>query len=312
MRWVVKGALRRAPEGSNRFKSRVLAILLVLTTVILIADLAGHPATHAVRLASGAALGPVQRFLSGARPAEAAALAAENARLRAEADALARQVEALAQLQALVGSPFIADHTVVVGQVVATETSPVGGRSVTLDVGTRDGVKVDSTVVSPAGLVGRVVAASSWTSDVQVLGAPQAVVATRVGDRGLLGTVAPVPAGGEAARAGELSLTVLPPGVPRVGDLVRTLGSVGGRPYAPGITVGRVVAVDPHPAGGTVTGRVAPAVELEGVDVVAVLVPGVRGEHRPLVSGGLGGGAGAGAAGGGAGAGSVADLAEAG
>lgn len=309
MRWVVKGAIRRTPDGSSRFKRRVLAILLVLTTVILIADLAGHPATHEVRSASGAALGPVQRFLSGARPAEAAALAAENARLRAEADALARQVDALAQVQALVGSPFIADHTVVVGQVVATETSPVGGRSVTLDVGTRDGVTVDSAVVSPAGLVGRIVAASPWTSEVQVLGAPQSVVATRVGDRGVLGTVAPVPAGGESARAGELSLTVLQPGVPRVGDLVRTLGSVGGRPYAPGITVGRVVAVDPHPARGTVTGRVAPAVELEGVDVVAVLVPRMRGEHRPLVGGGLGGGAGGG---GGARAGSAADLAEAG
>jgi rod shape-determining protein MreC len=126
---------------------------------------------------------------------------------------------------------------------------------------------------------------------VQLLGAPQSVVATRVGDRGLIGTVAPVPAGGAAEGAGELSLTVLPPGVPRVGDLVRTLGSVDGRPYAAGITVGRVVAVDPDAARGTVSGRVAPAVDLEGIDIVAVLVPEIRGEQRPLVGGGTGGGA---------------------
>ncbi|HET6693515.1 MAG TPA: rod shape-determining protein MreC [Pedococcus sp.] len=288
-----------APGSSSRSKPGVLAVLLVLTTVMLVADLAGHPAIHAVRSVSGAALGPVQRFLSGARPAETAALAAENARLRAEANVLTRQVEALAQVQHLVGSPFVADHSVVIGQVVASERSPVGGRSVTVDVGTRDGVTVDSTVVSARGLVGRIVAASPWTSDVQLLGAPQSVVATRVGDRGLVGTVAPVPAGGEAARAGELSLTVLQPGVPQVGDVVRTLGSVGGRPYAPGIMVGRVVAVDPQAARGTVTGRVMPAVDLEGIDVVAVLVPDVRDEQRPLVRGG-------------AGADRVADLAEAG
>ena len=197
---------------------------------------------------------------------------------------------ALAQVRDLVGSPFVADHSVVIGQVVATETSPMGGRSVTVDVGTRDGVTVDSTVVNPAGLVGRVVAAAPWTSDVQLLGAPKSVVATRVGDRGLLGTVAPVPAGG-AGRAGELALTIVQPGLPRVGDVVRTLGSVTGRPYAPGITVGQVVAVDPNPARGTVTARVAPAVELEGIDVVAVLVPGARGEPRPLVRGGTGVGA---------------------
>ena len=271
---------------SNRSKHWVLAVLLVLTTVILVADLAGHPSTQGVRSVTGAALGPVQRFLSGARPAETAALAAENARLRAEAHLLTRQVEALAQVQDLVGSPFVAEHTVVVGQVVATETSPMGGRSVTIDVGTRDGVTVDSTVVSPKGLVGRVVAAAPWTSDVQLLGAPQSVVATRVGDGGLVGAVAPVPAGGGAARAGELSLTVLKPGVPRVGDLVRTLGSVGARPYAPGITIGRVVAVDANTARGTVTGRVAPTVDLEGVDVVAVLVPELRVDQRPVVRGG--------------------------
>jgi rod shape-determining protein MreC len=123
---------------------------------------------------------------------------------------------------------------------------------------------------------------------VQLLGAPQSVVATRVGDRGLVGTVAPVPAGGAKGGAGELSLTVLPPGVPRVGDVVRTLGSVDGRPYAAGITVGRVVAVDPDAARGTASGRVAPAVDLEGIDVVAVLVPEIRGERRPLVRGGTG------------------------
>ncbi len=60
-----------------------------------------------------------------------------------------------------------------------------------------------------------------------------------------------------------------------------TLGSVDGRPYAPGITVGRVVSVDPDSGRVTVTGRVAPAVDRNSIDVVAVLVPGARDEPRP-------------------------------
>ncbi|MDV3223158.1 rod shape-determining protein MreC, partial [Intrasporangium sp.] len=180
---------------SLRSKQRLLGILLVVTAGVLLADLAGHPAIGVVRSVSGAALGPVQRFLAGARPAEMAALSAENARLRARVDSLARQVEVLSEVRDLVGSGLATDHTVVIGQVVATELSPLGGRSVTVDVGARDGVVVDTTVVSRDGLVGRVVAVSPWTSDVQVLGADQSVVAVRVGERGLLGTVGPVPVG---------------------------------------------------------------------------------------------------------------------
>lgn len=270
---------------SNRLKQRLLGSLLVVTTIIMIADLAGHPATDAARSASGAAIGPVQRFLAGAGPDEVAALAAENARLRVEADSLARQVEVLGDVRDLLGSGHTTDHTVVIGQVVATELSPLGGRSVTVDVGSRDGVAVDSTVVSHGGLVGRVMAVSLWTSDVQVLGADQSVVAVRVGERGLLGTVGPVPAGSGSDGAGQLSLSLAQPGVPSVGDHVSTLGSVGGRPYAPGITVGRVVSVDPDRGRVTVTGRVAPAVDRNSLDVVAVLVPEARGEPRPPADG---------------------------
>jgi rod shape-determining protein MreC len=109
------------------------------------------------------------------------------------------------------------------------------------------------------------------------------VVAVRVGERGLLGTVAPVPAGSEAERAADLALSLAEPGVPQVGDVVSTLGSADGRPYAPGITVGRVVSVNPDRGRVTVTGRVAPSVERDSIDVVAVLVPEARDAPRPLV-----------------------------
>lgn len=268
---------------SHHAKRRLLALLVVATLAVLVADLAGHPAVDAIRSASGTVVGPVQRVLSGAPPGRVAELAAENARLRAEADRLSREVQALSQVRDLVADGAVTGRSVVIGQVVASEASALGGRSLTLDVGSNDGVAVDSTVVGSAGLVGRVVAVAPWTSDVQLLGAAQSVVAVRVGDRGLLGTVSPIPAGGGADDDGQLSLALAQPGSPAVGDLVTTLGSVGGRPYAAGVTVGRVVSVEPQPGRTTVTARVAPAVDREGLDVVAVLVPAARDEPRPVV-----------------------------
>lgn len=251
---------------SNQSKPRLLGLLLVATLVVLVGDLSGHPAAEAIRSAAGTVVGPAQRFLAGVRPAQVAQLSAENAELRAEADRLSRQLHVQSQLEELVGAGVVKGRTAVIGQVVASEVSAVGGRSLTLDVGSHDGV----------------VAVAPWTCDVQLLGAAQSVVAVRVGERGLLGTVAPVPVGG-GDDSTQLALTLAQPGNPHVGDRVTTLGSVGGRPYAPGITLGRVVSVDPDRGRDTVTGRVVPAVDRESIDVVAVLIPEARAQPRPVV-----------------------------
>ena len=268
---------------SEHLKPRLLGLLLVVMAVLLLADLAGHPAATAVRAASGAVLGPVQRVLSGARPSELAELRAENARLRAELDARTRELRSKVQAGELLESPEVAGRTVLVAGVVAAEVSALGGRSLTIDVGSRDGVVADSSVVAAQGLVGRVVAVSPWTSDVQVLGSSESVVAVRVGRAGVLGTVGPAPAGDGAGRTGQLALVTAQPGALHVGDVVTTLGSVGGRPYAAGLTVGRVVSVDPDPGRRTVTASVEPAVVRDEVDVVAVLVSGPRNEPRSPV-----------------------------
>ena len=49
-----------------------------------------------------------------------------------------------------------------------------------------------------------------------------------------------------------------------VGDRVTTLGSVGGRPYVPGIVVGTVTAVDPVDGQLTATATVRPRFDRAG------------------------------------------------
>jgi rod shape-determining protein MreC len=152
---------------------------------------------------------------------------------------------------------------------------------VILDVGSRDGVVVDSTVVAAEGLVGRVVAVGPWTSEVQVLGAAGSTVGVRVGTAGTLGAVGPRSAEAHASRPpGTLSLDLVQPGTPQVGDAVTTLGSVGDRPYVAGVPVGRVVAVDPERGLLTRSATVRPSVDLDALDVVVVVVSVPRAAAR--------------------------------
>lgn len=260
---------------------RLLAVLVVPTLALLVLDLAGSPAAHGVRSVASAVFGPAQRLLAAAPADDLAALEAENARLRTLLSQRERELDEVAELRRLLDA-FPEDRgRLVAARVVATEPSPIGGRAVTLDVGSRDGVVADSTVVAAEGLVGRVVAVGPWTCDVQVLGSTGSIVGVRVGAAGTLGAVGPGSAATHVARPrGTLSLDLVQPGPPSVGDEVTTLGSVGNRPYAAGVPVGRVVAVDPDRGAATRSATVVPHVDLDALDVVAVLLEPARDQPK--------------------------------
>ena len=261
---------------------RLLAGLVIATLALLAADLSGSAVASAVRSAGGAVLGPVQRALSGAPRDEIAALEAQNVLLRATLADQERRLAEQQRLAELVGGDPVAGHRFVAARVVASDLSPLGGRSLTLDAGSRDGVTVDSTVVTAEGLAGRVVAVAPWTSDVQVLGSTGSVIGVRVGPAGTLATVSsPSSTDSEPRPRGSLTLSFVQPGTPVVGDTVTTLGSVDDRPYAAGIVVGTVTAVDPDRGQLTRTATVRPVVDPDAIDVVAVLVPRARVAPRP-------------------------------
>ena len=262
-------------------RRRLLVVLASLTLALLLSDLAGSGVADGVRRAGGLVLGPVQRALAGAPRDELAAVEGENTRLRAVTAEQQHRLDELGRLDELLGSSVTTGRTLIPARVVATHLSPLGGRSVTIDVGSRDGIRADSTVVAAEGLVGRVVAVSPWTSDVQVLGSAGSVVAVRVGPAGTLGTVSPsAPGDSESRPRGSLRLSSVVPSTPVVGDVVRTLGSIDETPYAAGIVVGTVTAVDPDRGQLTRSATVRPAVDADAIDVVAVLVPSARSTPR--------------------------------
>ena len=82
-----------------------------------------------------------------------------------------------------------------------------------------------------------------------------------------------------------LSLALVERGAATVGDVVTTLGSVGDRPFVPGIEVGTVRTVQQGVGRLAPTGTVTPAVDATSLDVVAVVLTAGRTAPRPVATG---------------------------
>ncbi|ACV05967.1 rod shape-determining protein MreC [Kytococcus sedentarius] len=177
----------------------------------------------------------------------------------------------------------------VIGFTAATATSP--DRRITIDVGRRDGVETDLTVVSADGLVGRVISVTDWTSEVMVLGDPQLSTGVRAesGAMGVLSSSAPP---GTPQRTGtDLTLRAFEAGTFSEGDVLTTLGGPSS-PFVDGVPVGEITAVDADQGQLQETAVVEPAVQVSTLEVVGVLSVAEREESRQTVtipSGGSGG-----------------------
>ncbi|MFW5469828.1 rod shape-determining protein MreC [Knoellia sp. CPCC 206435] len=274
-------------DAADRRRRRLVSVALVATVGLAVADLVGGPGPGMLRLGAATVLGPLERVLAPAGRTGEDDLRRENEQLASELRQL-RLTEAEAVAAAgLLAAPSTAGAEVVPARVVGVGArGPQGVARITIDVGSRDGVSVDRTVVASGGLVGRIASVAPWTSDVLVLGGPEVVVGARVGSAGALATV-DVAASSTAGRApGELGLTLVQVGELAVGDEVRTLGSVDGRPFVPGVLIGTVTGVEPTRGRLAPTGTVRPAVDTGSLSVVGVLLTAPRATARPAATGG--------------------------
>lgn len=287
-RFRSRAAVGPSSRGPRPRRGRLLTWAFLATVVIAALALVDAPGLGILRSAGGAVLGPLERVIAPQRGQERSALAAERDRLQdqlREARAESADEQALRDLlhaPTTAGATLVPAHVVGVGRVGAS-----GPERITIDVGSRDGVTVDLTVVAAGGLVGRVVSTAPWTSDVALLGAPDVVVGARAGSTGSLGSVSPSGAAAPGERApGQLTLELVGEGMVATGDEVVTLGSVDGRPFVAGVTIGTVVSVDPPRGRLTPTAAVRPAVDPTTLDIVGVLKTAPRITPRPTATGG--------------------------
>jgi rod shape-determining protein MreC len=275
-------------RGSRQ--TRLLLVLLLLTaftlTTLDVRAGSGSP-LDPVRRGADAVLGPPVRALGGVARTVGGALSGlsrlggysddrvrlseENARLRAQLAASEGQARRLAELDALMGLKDFGTYTLVPGRVAGVGSSFGFAHTVTVDVGSNDGVRPGQTVVSGDGLVGRTTRVGPFTSTVVLLLDPGFTVGSRLQREGTIGFAR------GAGWARPMTYQQVEGGRVQPGDVLLTTGS---ETFVPGVPVGRVEEVDPSASAVVRTATVRPFVDVTALDLVGVVVDGPRDTPR--------------------------------
>ena len=261
---------------------RLLLVLLVLAALALTAIDARSGTSSpfdAVRRGADTVLGPVQRVVGGAAssvgsvfdadPAELERLREQNARLRAELGASEDLQRRVADLDRLLGLAERGAAPTVPARVVAIGSSFGFGSTVTIDAGSRDGLRPGQTVLSGAGLVGRTLRVGPFTATVLLLTDPGFTVGARLTREGTIGLATGAGSG--------LTYELVEGGRVAVGD---ALLSTGSETFLPGVPVGRVTAVDASAGDLVTTAEVEPFVDVSALDLVGVVIAPSRDAPR--------------------------------
>jgi rod shape-determining protein MreC len=237
-----------------------LGLLLLLGFILITVDAQGGkpdaqgPLAKA-RTVAASVFGPVERGADSATHSVGSLFdgwghsAADESRiksLQAQVAALKGQVETSSEtrsqateLTALAKTTSLGGLTTVPAQLVALAPTQDGSWSATLDAGSREGVAVDQTVLTGAGLVGRIASVGPSTSTVLLAIDPDSVIGVRLAGSGPIGTA-------------DASTSV------------------------PGVPVGTISKVLATPGQLTRTALVTPYVDETSVDTVGIVVQPVR------------------------------------
>jgi rod shape-determining protein MreC len=270
-------------------------LLVVIAFALITVDIRGgeDSPVDGARRAAATVLGPVQDGVSsavdpignaigavrdsGERHDRIAVLERENAALKARLGSDDRNRSRVRQLDALLKKAGAGRYGIKAAEVIGIGAAQGFSWTVTVDVGARDGVTRDMTVLNGDGLVGRVTTVGPSTATVLLANDPDFTVGTRMEKTDELGFTS---GGGD----GPLRVSLLN-GKSKVkkGDRLVTFGSSADKPFVPGVPVGRVVRVDPSGGDLTRTVYVEPYVGFTKLDIVGIVVEAPREDPRDAV-----------------------------
>jgi rod shape-determining protein MreC len=232
--------------------------------------------------AASAVVRPVRDFLSSI--SSLGSKDQQIADLQAQVDALQQQLNTTEfdrnraqELNDLLRLSGAGQYKTLPAQVIAIGPAQGFAWTVTIDVGSRDGVKIDQTVVNGKGLVGRIVATTSSTATVALIVDATSTVGARVESSMEVGFLN----GTGDPRALELQL-VDPFAPVRVGDRLVSYGVKGGA-YVAGVPLGTITSVEGTPGQLTRIAKVEPFVDATSLDLVGVIVQPPRDNPRDTV-----------------------------
>jgi rod shape-determining protein MreC len=267
--------------GDNR--GRLLLIVLIVTSLFLITlDLRGVQVIDGIRTGTQTALTPVQKagswvvspfrtFLSdvthlGRTRNQIEKLKADNDALR---QALLNRKVAdaeLAQFKSILDLAGRGEFRVVGAKVISQGSSTSFTQTLTIDAGTKSGVRANMTVISGFGLVGVVKIAYANSAVVQLASDPSFRVGARIAGSQQIGILS-----GQGTRKGVLQLLDNTTEV-KVGDAILARGSNNGRPFVPGVPIGEVTSVDNSASAVTQTADVKFYTNFSALGVVSVVL----------------------------------------
>jgi rod shape-determining protein MreC len=212
---------------------------------------------------------------------ENAKLKREVRALRAESTANLAGAQKATELERLLnyeqGPTYPADYRPVNTAVISFPTGPFA-QQVAIAAGSGSGIGINTPVVSPDGLVGRVTNVGPSTSVVTLITDPDSAVAARDLTSGVSGLI----------RRGQGSTLILDrvpkEQVVQKGDVIVTQGTRDRRypdlyPY--GIPIGRVLSVGRFDIASYLTVQVQPFASLDSLDSVAALIATKRSTKLP-------------------------------
>jgi rod shape-determining protein MreC len=189
---------------------------------------------------------------------------------RGQSTTAAHEVAQL-QLQANRGG-----YRVLPAHVIAVGPAGSFDWTVVLDAGSRDGVRVDQSVLSGPNLVGRIVRVSAGDATVLLAADPRSGVGVRDERSKQVGI-----AGGRGL-AGYAFTGLNPVLAPKVGDVLVT-GPAGKTTYVAGLTLGTVTGTH-FQLDGTTQATVRAAVSPTTLDLVGVVLVGGTASPRPALT----------------------------
>ena len=190
----------------DKSRSRFFLIALLVTALIIVTlDLRGSVPGQTFRGVTKSVLAPIQSFLRffydpvsnfvsdaanlGRTSQKIEELEAKNAQLEerlSRFNVLSREVKQLKEVLDLAGA---GRYKSVPARVISAGSAAGFSRTVELDIGARDGVSTDMTVIAGAGLVGRVISVSADTCIALLLDDETFKAGIRMEGSGILGVV---------------------------------------------------------------------------------------------------------------------------
>jgi rod shape-determining protein MreC len=267
--------------GDNR--GRLLLIGLIVTALFLITlDLRGVSVINGVRNATQSALSPFQKagswgispfrnFLSdvthlGRTRNQIEKLTAENNRLRSVLQNRKNADAELTQLKSVLDLAGTAEYRIVSAKVISQGSSTSFTNTITIDAGSKSGIRPNMTVISGFGLVGLVKVVYSDSALIELASDPSFKVGARIAGSQQIGILS-----GQGSRKALLQLLDNTTTI-KVGDVILARGSTGGRPFVPGVPIGEVTAVDNSASAVTQTADVRYYVNFSTLAVVSVVL----------------------------------------